>query len=82
MRKPDSRVEIDLMMRRKLVGSPEVQELPGAAALGEIADVFDEGIPGFAQLTVKVKGGLAGEVVRASQCRPIESDLATEYPFC
>ena len=28
MRKPDSRVEIDLMMRRKLVGSPEVQELP------------------------------------------------------
>ena len=66
MRQADRDVEVDLVVRRELIGSAEVQELARAAALRKIADIFDEGVPRLGQLTVEVEGGLAGEVVRAS----------------
>ena len=53
------------MVRREFIGSAEVQELTGAAALRKIADIFDEGVPRLGHLTVEVEGGLASEVVRA-----------------
>ena len=81
MGEADSDVEIDLVVRRELVGSAEVQNLAGTTALRKIAGIFYEGIPGFGELTVEVKGGLAGEVVRSSECGPVESDLATERPM-
>jgi len=69
------------VVRRELVGSAEVQNLAGTTALRKIAGIFYEGVPRFGELTVEIEGGLSGEVVRASECGPVESDLATERPI-
>jgi len=44
---PAGEVEIDLVVRRQLVGRAHVEELAGAATFGEIASIFDEGVPGL-----------------------------------
>lgn len=74
-------MEIDLLATRKFVGGAEVKELARTAAFGKIADIFDEGVPGLAQLSIEVERGLAGEVVFASLRWPIEGDLASQGPM-
>lgn len=79
-REPDTDMEIDLVARRKFVGSTEVKKLARPSAFREIAGILDKSVPRFGQLPVEVKGGFAREIVSTSQRGPVKRGLATECP--
>ncbi len=64
-RQAEPAMKVQLLMRRKLVGRPEIDEMRGAAALGKVAGVFNVRVPGAGELAVEVGACLAGEVVPA-----------------
>ena len=74
-------VKVDLLVRRQLVCSSKMEQLPRAATIREIAGIFHEGVPGFSELPVEEKGGFAGEIVLLRKRGPAERDLAACRPL-
>ena len=69
-RKAETKVTIELLMRRNLVRRTEIDLMLWTAALWECAGVFDVGIPRLRQLPVEVHAGLPGEITPWPLCRP------------
>ena len=79
-RETEVAMKIQLLMRRRFVGRAEVDDVLRTAALGKGAGVFDVGVPGRRELTVKVHAGLAGQISPRSLGRPHEGEHSCDGP--
>ena len=74
-------MDIELIPRRNLICGAEMQQVPGSAALGKVAHVFDERIHGFGELPVQQKSGLAGQIASGAFGGPVKRELPRERPI-
>jgi len=74
-------MEVDLVSGSEFIRASKVQNLARSTSFREVTSIFEEGIPGFGQLTIEKERGLAGKVVRALLAGPIECDLTGRRPI-
>jgi hypothetical protein len=77
----ESYVEVDLLQGRNFVRAANVKQVAWAAALGEIAGVFDEGVHRFGELAIQQEGRFAGQVATRGLGGPVERDLPAGGPI-
>src|SRR5580658_10457418 len=58
----DPDMNIELLMGRGLIRSPEMQQIPRPATLGKVARVLDESIRRFRELPVQQEGRLSSQI--------------------
>ena len=70
-------MKIELLVRRRFVGRAEVDDVLRTAALRKGAGVFDVGVPGRRELTIKVDTCLAGQI---AACAPWVGHMTENIP--
>src|SRR6516162_179752 len=80
MCQPHRRMEVDLVMRRELVGGSNMQQLSRAAALRDVGSIFDKGVPRYAQLPIEEHRQLARVVTGPVLGRPVGRELPRYGP--
>jgi hypothetical protein len=79
-RKPDSRMQIELLLRCDLISRSEVQKVTRSPDLRKVACVFGKRVPSLSQLSIHKKGGLAHNPVGAVLSGQIDGKHACRGP--